>query len=64
MVEQHLKVTKPFHSSSLITIHEVVIIPGGEEAEAGAGAGAGGGGGLRLVIAPGALLLLHANIST
>lgn len=43
MVEQHLKVTKPFHSSSLITIHEVVIIPGGEEAEAGAGAGAGGG---------------------
>lgn len=28
------------------------------------GAGAGGRGGLRLVIAPWALLLLHANIST
>ena len=38
MVEQHVKVTKPFHSCSLITIHEVVIIPGGEEAEAGPGA--------------------------
>lgn len=31
-----MKVTKPFHSCSLIMIHEVVI-PGGEEAEAGAG---------------------------
>lgn len=41
MVEQHVKVTKPFHSCSLIMIHEVVI-PGGEEAEAGAGAGVGG----------------------
>lgn len=41
MVEQHVKVTKPFHSCSLITIHEVVIISGGEEAEAGPGAGGG-----------------------